>query len=90
MPITITNPNVLVKSPSKTTRPNEKKALKPTITKKSYVQASKANISLNIEDIIQVKEVFPTLSVDEVGKMLKTKNSSGGTKKFKINMMTRG
>ena len=33
--------------------------------------------------------MFPTLSADEVGKMLKAKNSSGGTKKPKINMTTR-
>ena len=90
MSTTITNSNVFVKFPSKTTRPNEKKTLKPTITKKSYIQASKANILLNIEDIIRVKKVFSTLSVDKVGKMLKAKNSSGGTKKSKINMMTRG
>jgi len=36
-----------------------------------------------------VKEAFPTLSADEVGKMLKAKNSSRGTKKPKINMTTR-
>jgi len=36
-----------------------------------------------------VKEVFPTLSADEVGKMLKAKNSGGGMKKPKINMTTR-
>jgi len=36
-----------------------------------------------------VKEAFPTLSANEVGKMLKAKNSSGGTKKPKINMTTR-
>ena len=37
-----------------------------------------------------MKEAFPTLSADEVEKMLKAKNSSGGTKKPKINMTTRG
>ena len=37
-----------------------------------------------------MKEVFPTLSADEVGKMLKAKNSSGSTKKPKINITTRG
>jgi len=37
-----------------------------------------------------VKEVFPTLSANEVGKMLKAKNSSRGTNKPKINMTTRG
>ena len=60
------------------------------MTKKSYTQASKTNISSSIEDVIQVKKVFPTLSADEVGKMLKAKNSGGGTKKPKINMTTRG
>jgi len=39
---------------------------------------------------VQVKEVFPALSVDEVGKVLKIKNSREGNKKPKINMMTRG
>ena len=91
MPTTAMNPNVpAIPPPSKTTGPNKKKAPKPIIMKKSYVQASKANISLSIEDVIQVKEVFPTLSTDEVRKMLKAKNSSGGTKKPKINMTTRG
>ena len=37
-----------------------------------------------------MKKVFPTLSADKVGKMLKAKNSGGGTKKSKINMTTRG
>jgi len=37
-----------------------------------------------------VKEAFSALSADEVGKMLKVKNSNRGTKKPKINMMTRG
>ena len=91
MPNTAINPNVpITPSPSKTTGPIEKKAPKPMIMKKSYAQASKTNISSSIEDVIRVKEVFPTLSADEVGKMLKAKNSSGGTKKPKINMTTRG
>ena len=91
MPTTATNSNIsVVLPPSKTTGPNEKKAPKSMITKKSYVQAFKANILLSIEDVIQVKEVFPTLSADKVRKMLKAKNSGGSTKKPKINMMTRG
>ena len=90
MPTTATNSNVPIASPpSKMTRPNEKKAPKPIIMKKSYAQASKANISSSIKDVIQVKEAFPTLSADEVGKMLKAKNSGRGTKKPKINMTTR-
>ena len=58
--------------------------------KKSYVQASKMNISSNVEDVLQVKEVFPSLSANEVGRILKAKNSSEGMKKPKLNMMTRG
>ena len=47
------NTNVLaIPLPSKTTGLNEKKTPKPMITKKSYMQASKANISLSIEDVI--------------------------------------
>ena len=76
--------------PIKTTGSNNKKAPKPSTTKKSYAQASKVINSTNIEDVIRVKEVFPALSADEVGKMLKAKNSNGGTKKPKINMTTRG
>ena len=78
--------------PSKTVGLNEKKALtlKPMNMKKSYAEASKTNNSSNIEDVIQVKEVFPDLSANEVGKMLKAKNSNEGTKKPKINMTTKG
>ena len=87
---TATNPNVsAIPPPSKTAGLNEKKALKPMIMKKSYIQASKANILSSIEDVIQVKKAFSTLSADEVGKILKAKNSSGSTKKPKINMTTR-
>jgi len=47
------NPNISTSPPpSKTARSNEKKAPKPTITKKSYAQASKANNSSSIEDVI--------------------------------------
>ena len=79
--------------PSKKVGSNEKKAPTPKSTntmKKSYAEASKANNSSNIEDIIRVKEAFPELSADEVGKMLKVKNNNRDTKKPKINMTTRG
>jgi len=53
LPDTVTNTNVpATPPPSKMTGPIERKATKPTIMKKSYVQASKANILTNIEDII--------------------------------------
>ena len=91
MPTTTTNSNVpIALPPSKMTGPNKKKAPKPSIMKKSYMQASKANILSSIEDVIRVKKVFLTLSTDEVGKMLKAKNSGRSTKKPKINIMTRG
>ena len=76
--------------PIKTTESNDKKAPKPSTMKKSYVQASKVIKSTNIEDVIRVKEAFPTLSANEVRKMLKIKNSNRGMKKHKINMTTRG
>jgi len=88
---TTMNSNIPVAPPpSKITGPNEKKAPKPMIMKKSYVQASKANISSNTEDVIRIKEALPALSADKVGKILNTKNRGAGTKKPKINMMTRG
>jgi len=53
MPTTAMNPNIpAIPPPSKMTRLNEKKAPKPTITKKFYAQASKTNILSSIEDII--------------------------------------
>ena len=53
MPTTAMNPNIPAIPPSsKMTRLNEKKAPKPTITKKFYAQASKTNILSSIEDII--------------------------------------
>ena len=53
-----------------------KKALILFNIKKSYVQASKANILPNINDVLHIKEAFLFLSADEVGKMIKAKNSS--------------
>ena len=62
--------------PNKIIRSIKKKASKPSNAKKSYAQASKANISSKL--------------ADEVGKMLKAKNSSKSNKKPRINMTTRG
>ena len=91
MPDTMLKPTIpMPPPPIKTTGLNDKKAPKPSTMKKSYAQASKVIKSTNIEDVIQVKEVFPALSADEVGKMLKVKNSNGGMKKPKINITTRG
>ena len=65
------------------------KVPKPSNMKKSYAQASKSNLS-KVEDILQVKEAFPSLSANKIGKILKVKNSSEGKKKLKLNMTTRG
>ena len=75
--------------PNKNVESTTKKDPKPSNLKKSYAQASKSNL-LCIKDIMQVKEAFPALSVDEVGKVLKIKNSRGDNRKPKINMTTRG
>jgi len=42
------------------------KVLKPSNMKKSYVQASKMNISSNVEDVLQVKEAFPSLLANKL------------------------
>ncbi len=47
------------------------------------MQASKMNSSSNVKDILQVKEVFLALLADEVGKILKVKNSGEEKKKLK-------
>ena len=75
--------------PNKNVESTAKKNPKPSNLKKSYVQASKSNLS-HIEDIMRVKEVFSVLLVDEVGKVLKIKNSEGDNRKPKINITTRG
>ena len=84
------NTPVVPPPPTKSAESLVKKTPKPLNMKKSYAQASKANILSNIEDVIWVKEVFPALSADKVGKMLNIKNRGIDMKKHKINMMTRG
>ena len=66
-----------------------KKAPQPSKTKKSYVQASKSNISQKVEDVLRLKEAFSSLSANEVGKILKVKDSGESNKKPRINMTTR-
>ena len=88
-PLPTTNILVAPPSPNKTIEITIKKSPKPSNMKKSYTQASKSNL-LHIEDIVQIKEVFPALSANKVGKVLKIRNSREGNKKPKINMTTRG
>ena len=84
-----TNISAAPPPPNKNVEFTVKKGSKPSNMKKSYTQASKANIAC-IKDIVQVKKVFPDLSADRAGKVLKVKNSREGNKKPKINMMIRG
>ena len=86
VPPTMTTP--VVPPSIKNSKTVIKKALKLSNVKKSYVQASRTNILLNIEDVLQIKEVFPSLSANKVRKMMKAKNGSEG-KKFRVNMTTR-
>ena len=65
-----------------------KKVLKLFNVKKSYTQASKANISPNVKDVLWIK-AFPALIADEVGRMIKAKNSNKRQKKLKINITTK-
>ena len=67
--------------------PSNKKV--ENIIKKSYVQTSKANILLNVEDVLYIKEAFPSLLANKVGKIIRVKNNSEGMKKPRINMTTR-
>jgi len=83
-----TNMSAAPPPPNKNVESTVKKNSKPSNMKKSYMQASKSSLSC-IEDIVRVKEVFPALSADEVGKVLKIKNSRESNKKPKINMTTR-
>ena len=76
--------------PNKSVKVINKKTLKPSNIKKSYTQTSKAIISMNIEDVLCIKDAFLSLSAKEVGKIIKVKNSCEGQKKPKVNMTTRG
>ena len=67
-----------------------KRAPKLSNVKKSYIQASKANILPNVEDVLQIKEVFPTLVANKVVKMIRAKNSSKRQKKPRITITTKG
>ena len=87
VPPPTTNP---VATPPLPTSVVPQKVPKPSNMKKSYTQTSKTNLLSKVEDILWVKEVFPSLSADEVGKILKVKNSSEGKIKPKLNMTTRG
>ena len=47
-----------------------KKTLVQANIKKSYVQASKTNISLRVKNVFHIKDAFPELSADDVGRII--------------------
>ena len=67
-----------------------KKEPKPSNIRKSYAQVSKSNVLPNIENVLRIKDTFPSLSAGKVGKMMKAMNGSEKKKKPSINMTTRG
>ena len=83
-------PSMIAPPLSKKNETINKKKPKSSNTRKSYVQVSKSNILPNIENVLRIKEVFPSLSADKVGKMIKAINGSERKKKPSINMTTRG
>jgi len=54
------------------------------------MQASKANISPRVKDILCIKDTFPELSADDVGRIIKVMNSNERQKKPIINITTKG
>ena len=65
-------PSFLVNKPKNVV--NKKTSVQANI-EKSYVQASKANISPRVEDILHIKDTFPELSTDDIGRIIKVTNS---------------
>ena len=68
---------------------NKKTSVQANI-KKSYMQASKANISPRVKDIHYIKDAFSELSVDDVERIIKVTNSNKRQKKPRINMTIKG
>ena len=83
------SPSVDVPPINKNNKSINKKESKPSNIRKSYAQVSKLNVLSNIENILQIKDAFLSLSAGEVDKMMKAINGSKGKKKPSINMTTR-
>jgi len=80
-------PSFLVNKPKNIV--NKKTSVQSNV-KKLYIQASKANISPRVKGILYIKDTFPKLSADNVGRIIKVTNSNEGQKKPRINMTTKG
>jgi len=83
-------PSMVVPPINKNNELINKKEPKSSNIRKSYVQVSKLNVLPNIENVLQIKDTFPSLSAGKVGKMIKAINGSERKKKPSINMTTRG
>ena len=79
-------PSSLINKPKNVV--NKKTSVQANV-KKSYTQASKANISPRVEDVLCIKDTFPELSADDVGRIIKITNSNEGQKKPRFNMTTK-
>ena len=80
-------PSSLVNKPKNVV--NKKTSVQANV-KKSYMQASKANISPRVEDVLHIKDTFPELSADDVGRIIKVTNGNERQKKPRINITTKG
>ena len=68
----------------------KRKTLIQANVKKLYIQASKTNISPRVKDVLHIKDAFPELFTDNVGRIIKVTNSNKEQKKPRINMTTKG
>jgi len=82
-------PSVVIPPINKNNELINKKKPKPSNIRKSYAQVSKLNVLPNIKNVLRIKNTFPSLSADKVGKIMKAMNGSKGKKKSSINMITR-
>ena len=67
-----------------------KKTLIQANIKKLYAQASKANFSPRVKDVLCIKNAFPELSANDVGRIIKVTNGNERQKKPIINITTQG
>ena len=83
------SPSMVIPPINKNNESINKKESKPSNIRKSYTQVSKLNVLPNIENILQIKDAFLSLSAGEVDKIMKSTNSSKRKKKLSINITTR-
>jgi len=100
LPSSVVTPSNIISSPSIPPLPSSlvnkpkniinKKTLVQANVKELYMQASKANISPRVEDVLCIKDIFSKLSANDIGRIIKVTNGNEGRKKPRINMTTKG